>query len=318
MRLIHDEDGLLEKSKLRLEEASRLKSEFLVHLSHEIRTPINAIMGFSDSLRDGRHGKLTKTQAEYVSHIYSSGEYLFSLVNNILDLSKIEAEKMPLDLEPVEISELLESSVYIIGERAASQQVSLHLDVQPGLSNIHVDPLKTRQILYNLLSNAVKFTPDGGKVTLRARRVTRSEVGRVSGYWPSRTFPLDDSALMDFLEISIADSGLGIPSDGLEQLFQSYSRIDTGSEHKIEGTGLGLMLVKNLVDLHGGTVAAESAEGYGSRFLVWLPLRTNVGAVVEPDESILHKFAPKGIGSAREICAKVLLELAQQRTFVKA
>jgi signal transduction histidine kinase len=318
MRLIRDEDVLLKQSKLELEEASRMKAEILAHMSHEIRTPINAIMGFSDSLRDGRHGKLTQTQAEYVSHIYSSGEHMLALVNNILDLSKIEAGKAMPDLEQVDISELLENSVYIIREQAASHHVRLHLDVQPGFGDIHIDPVKTRQILYNLLSNAVKFTPDGGQVRLRACRVTRSDVAQVSGYWPSRTFPLSGSAFMEFLEISVADSGLGIPSDGLEQLFQSYSRIDSGSELKFEGTGLGLMLVKNLAELHGGTVAVESAEGYGSRFIVWLPLRTDAGAVVEPDESSLQKLVPESIWKARKVCAKALLELAQQRTFVKA
>lgn len=310
MRLSRDEATRLKSCKLQLEEASRNKSNFLAHMSHELRTPINAIMGFSGLLKAEQLGKLTKAQAEYVSDIFSSGEHMLSLVNNILDLSKIEAGKMTLDLEPVEMPVLLDGAISIIRGQAASRHMRLCLDVQPGLDDIQVDPLKTRQILYNLLSNAVKFTPVDGQLKLRARRVPRADVGKMSGRCPSRLFPLAGSEFMEFLEISVADSGPGIPRDGLERLFQSYSRIGSVSTHKSEGTGLGLMLVKHLAELHGGTVAVESAEGQGSLFIVWLPLRTDVGAASEPKELITSEIIVK----SRKICTKVLLDLARQRT----
>jgi signal transduction histidine kinase len=320
MRLIRDEELLLKNANLKLEKASRMKSEFLAHMSHEIRTPINSIMGFSELLKDGRLGKLTKAQTGYLNDIYDSGQHLLSLINNILDLSRIEAGKMALDLEPVEISALLDNSIFIIREKIATQHVRLHLDVQPGLGEIHVDPIKVRQILYNLLSNAVKFIPDNGQLKLRARRVPRSEVGQVSGNWPSRTFQLAEREFTEFLEISVVDCGIGIPREGLTRLFQPYSQIASGAAHKFEGTGLGLMLVKHMAELHGGTVAVESAEGKGSRFIVWLPLRTNVVAAIMPEELISRQSAPEVRMKTRKISARALLEqarqLAQQRTFV--
>lgn len=322
MCLSRDEETQFKKNKLELEQEGRKKSDFLAHMSHELRTPINSIMGFSELLKEGRLGKLTKAQTEYINDIYSNGQYMLALVNNILDLSKAEAGKMTLDLELVEISALLDNGISIIKEKVASQRVRLHLDIQPGLDDIciHADPLKARQIFYNLLSNAIKFTPDEGQLKLCMRRVPRTEVGEVSGYWPSRAFPLADSEFMEFLEISIADSGVGIPSAGLGLLFQPYSRINSGAARKFEGTGLGLVLVKHLVELHGGTEAVESSEGHGSRFIVWLPLRTNVGAATEPQELIEHQFVPEATGKMHKFSARAVVEqarqLVQQRTFV--
>ena len=324
LRLIRDEAVPLRNANLKLEQASRMKSEFLAHMSHEIRTPINSIMGFSELLKDGRLGKLTKAQTGYVSDIYDSGQHLLSLINNILDVSRIEAGKMTLDLASVEISALLDNSISIVREKIATQRVHLHLDVQPGLGDILVDPVKARQIFYNLMSNAVKFIPDNGQLEIRARRVPRFEVGQVSGHWPSRTFALAESEFMEFLEVGIADSGIGIPAEGLEQLFQPYSRIVSESARKFEGTGLGLMLVKHLAELHGGTVAVESAEGQGSRFIVWLPLRMDGVAMASPEELyeelISRQSAPEAIRNVRRISAGAVLEqarqLAQQRTFI--
>lgn len=288
MQISRDEKVVLKRNQHGLEASCRNKAEFLAHMSHELRTPINSIVGFSELLKNGQLGKLTKKQNEYIDDIYGSGQHMLSLINNTLDLSKAEAGRMTLDLERVEISALLDNGISMVKEKVASRRVRLHLDTQPGLDDlyIHADPLKARQILYNLLSNAIKFIPDNGQLKLCVRRVPRSEVGEVSGYWPSRTFPLADSEFMEFLEIGVADSGIGIAPEGLEQLFQPYSRINSGAARKFEGTGLGLMLVKHLVELHGGTVAVESSEGYGSRFIVWLPLRTDVGATTEPQQLI--------------------------------
>jgi PAS domain S-box-containing protein len=263
----------LRQKNIELEDASRMKSEFLANMSHELRTPLNAIIGFSEVLRDGLVGELTDQQRGFIGDIFRSGKHLLSLINDILDLSKVEAGKMTLDLETVQVSSFLANSLSIMREKAATRHVRLLMPEGGELGSIQADARKVKQILYNLLSNAVKFTNDGGKVTLRARRTARTEVGQSSGSLNSRSFPLADSEFVDFLEISVTDSGIGISGEGLAQLFQPFSQIDSGLARKFEGTGLGLAMVKLLAELHGGTVAVESAVGEGSRFTVWLPLR---------------------------------------------
>jgi PAS domain S-box-containing protein len=263
----------LQQKNVELEGASRLKSEFLANMSHELRTPLNAIIGFSEVLRDGLMGELTDQQRAFIGDIFNSGKHLLSLINDILDLSKIEAGKMMLDLDPVQVSSLFVNSLSIIKEKAATRRVRLVLDAPEELGTIQADARKVKQIVYNLLSNAVKFTGDGGVVTLRARCVPRAEASKLSGPWMGRTFPLAENDFTDFLEISVTDSGIGISEEGLEHLFRPFSQIDTGLARKFEGTGLGLAMVKLLAELHAGAVAVESAVGEGSRFTVWLPLR---------------------------------------------
>ncbi len=264
----------LQQKNVELEDASRMKSEFLANMSHELRTPLNAIIGFSEVLRDGLIGEMTDQQRGFIGDIFSSGKHLLSLINDILDLSKVEAGKMTLDLEPVHGRRRCSSnSLSIIREKAAARHIRLSMDAAEDLGSIQADARKVKQIVYNLLSNAVKFTGDGGQVTLRASRVPRADVGRLSGAGPGRSFPLADSEFADFLEISVTDSGIGISPEGLEQLFKPFSQIDSGLARKFEGTGLGLAMVKLLAELHGGTVAVESAVGEGSCFTVWLPLR---------------------------------------------
>jgi signal transduction histidine kinase/DNA-binding response OmpR family regulator len=263
----------LQQKNVELEDASRMKSEFLANMSHELRTPLNAIIGFSEVLRDGLLGEMTDQQRGFIGDIFGSGKHLLSLINDILDLSKVEAGKMTLDLEPVQVSSLFVSSLSIIREKAANRQIRLVLDCAEEMGSIRADARKVKQIVYNLLSNAVKFSIEGGQVTLRASRVPRAEVGRLSGSWMGRRFPLADNEIAEFLEISVTDNGIGIAPEGLEHLFKPFSQIDSGLARKFEGTGLGLALVKLLAELHGGAVAVESAVGEGSRFTVWLPLR---------------------------------------------
>ena len=258
---------------IELADASRMKSEFLATMSHELRTPLNAIIGFSEVLRDGLVGEMTEQQRGFIGDIFSSGKHLLSLINDILDLSKVEAGKMVLDLEPVEVSSLFLNSLSIIREKAAARHIRLALDAAEELGSIQADGRKVKQVVYNLLSNAVKFTVDGGQVTLRVSRVPRTDVARLSGRWARRGFPLADNEFTEFLRISITDTGIGIAPEGLTQLFKPFSQIDSGLGRKFEGTGLGLVLVKVLAELHGGTVAVESAVGEGSCFTVWLPLR---------------------------------------------
>ncbi|MEA2624826.1 MAG: hypothetical protein QOD06_871, partial [Candidatus Binatota bacterium] len=255
------------------EDASRMKSEFLANMSHELRTPLNAIIGFSEVLRDGLMGDLTDQQRGFIGDIFGSGKHLLSLINDILDLSKVEAGKMMLDLEPVQVSSLLVDSLSMIRQKAAIRHIRLVTNGAEDLGSIQVDARKVKQIVYNLLSNAVKFTLERGEVSLRAGRVPRIAVGRQSGSSTGRSFPLAGNDFAEFLEITVSDNGIGISPEGLEQLFTPFTQIDSGLGRKFEGTGLGLAMVKLLAELHGGTVAVESAVGRGCSFTVWLPFR---------------------------------------------
>jgi signal transduction histidine kinase/DNA-binding response OmpR family regulator len=264
----------LQQKNLELESASRMKSEFLANMSHEIRTPLNAIIGFSEVLRDGLMGELTEQQRGFIGDIFGSGQHLLSLINDILDLSKVEAGKMTLDLEPVEVSSLFANSLSIIREKAAARNIRLKIETADDLGRVQVDARKVKQIVYNLLSNAVKFTLDGGLVTLRSRRVTSAEVSKPSGAWHGRGYPLPpNNEFTEFLEIGVTDSGIGISPEDLELLFSPFSQIESGLARRFEGTGLGLSLVRSLAELHGGAVFVESSVGEGSRFTVWLPVR---------------------------------------------
>src|SRR5947209_16999373 len=210
---------------------------------------------------------------KFIGDILSSGKHLLSLINDILDLSKVEAGKMMLDLESVQISSLFANSLSIVKEKAHSRHISLTLNAPRELGSIRADARKVKQIVYNLLSNAVKFSTEGGEVILRATRVPRAQAGQLQRQAVGRVFPLVENGFDEFLEISVTDAGIGISPDGLEALFKPFSQIDSGLSRKYEGTGLGLAMIKLLAELHGGTLAVESAVGEGSRFTVWLPLR---------------------------------------------
>src|SRR5687768_5097861 len=263
----------LQQKNVELEDASRMKSEFLANMSHELRTPLNAIIGFSEVLSDGLLGDMSDKQRRFIGDIFKSGKHLLSLINDILDLSKVEAGKMLLDLESVEISPLLRNSLSIIKGQAATRHVRLDMRAADRLGSMNADGRKVKQIVYNLLSNAVKFSADGGEVVLQADRVPRADVGILGGPWAGRAFALADSTFPEFLRISVTDNGIGISPDGLEQLFKPFSQVDSGLARKFEGTGLGLAMVKLLADLHGGAVAVESGVGEGSCFSVWIPIR---------------------------------------------
>ena len=262
----------LEEKNLELEHASHMKSEFLATMSHELRTPLNAVIGFSEALKDGLVGDMSDVQREYIGDIFTSGQHLLSLINDILDLSKVEAGMMDLELEAVELAGLLANSLLIVREKAALQRIRLKLESLDDFGTLHLDLRKTKQIIYNLLANAVKFSEHGGSVTLSARQVAREQVGQVPGEWPVHSFALQPSAHQQFLELSVSDSGIGIAKDDMGKLFKAFSQIDSSLARKFEGTGLGLAMVKQLTDLHGGSVAVASREGQGARFVVWLPL----------------------------------------------
>ncbi|NVZ84677.1 PAS domain-containing sensor histidine kinase [Pseudomonas yamanorum] len=262
----------LEEKNLELEHASHMKSEFLATMSHELRTPLNAVIGFSEALKDGLVGDMSDIQREYIGDIFTSGQHLLSLINDILDLSKVEAGMMDLELEAVELAGLLANSLLIVREKAALQRIQLKLESPDDFGTLELDLRKTKQIIYNLLANAVKFSEHGGSVTLSVREVDRAQVGQIPGDWPTHGFALQPSEHQQFLELSVSDTGIGIARDDMSKLFKAFSQIDSSLARKFEGTGLGLAMVKQLTDLHGGSVAVASREGEGARFVVWLPL----------------------------------------------
>ncbi|TFD55294.1 PAS domain S-box protein [Cryobacterium frigoriphilum] len=266
----------LQETNIELEHASRMKSEFLATMSHELRTPLNAIIGFSEALKDGLMGEMTESQYEYIGDIFTSGQHLLSLINDILDLSKVEAGMMAVELEEVDVHSLLLNSLSIVRDKAAAHSIQLDVEIGDTLGVPHLDLRKTKQIVYNLLSNAVKFSHPGGRVVLRARRVPRSMVGTLAGGWPVHNFPLSHSDYDEFLEICVDDTGIGISHDNMTKLFQAFSQIDSGLARRFEGTGLGLAMVKQLAELHGGSVAVSSFEGEGARFAAWLPVHRSI------------------------------------------
>jgi signal transduction histidine kinase len=243
--------------------ASRAKSEFLANMSHELRTPLNAIIGFSEVLRDGQAGELGGRQREYADDIHTSGRHLLALINDILDLSKIEAGKMTLDLDEVELAPLLQSCLAIVRERALAHGIALKARLAGDLGTVRVDARKLKQMVYNLLANAVKFTGDGGTVILEARRERAHN-----------------------LEVSVVDSGIGIAEKDLPRLFAPFAQLDSSLARKYEGTGLGLSIVKRLAELHGGEVSVSSVLGVGSRFSLRLPLASAARAASCPAAAI--------------------------------
>ena len=233
------------------ENANRNKSEFLANMSHELRTPLNAILGFSEVLKEQMFGEVNDKQLEYLGDIHSSGQHLLALINDILDLSKIEAGRMELELSRFNLEALLENALVLVRERAGRHGLTLRLDVQAGVDEWVADERKIKQVVINLLSNAVKFTPAGGSVTLRARRVDASGV-----------------------EVAVIDTGVGIPEADQALVFEEFRQASGDHLGKSEGTGLGLSLAKRFVELHGGSIGVQSTPGQGSTFAFILPGRT--------------------------------------------
>ncbi len=231
-------------------EATRLKSEFLANMSHELRTPLNAILGLSEALREQTYGSLTPRQSQSLDTIHSSGEHLLSLINDILDLSKIEAGKLELNLAQVNVSEFCESCLVFVRTQAMQKKIGVTFEHDDNVAQLSVDPRRLKQILVNLLTNAVKFTPNGGHIGL------------------SVTAPKGD----DVVRFTVWDTGIGIAIDDTAKLFRAFTQIESGLTRPQEGTGLGLALVAKLVELHGGSVTLESELGKGSRFIVTLPM----------------------------------------------
>ena len=276
---LRERQGEIAEKNLQLEEASRLKSEFLSSMSHELRTPLNAIIGFSEVLKDGIFGELPPRQVAYITQVFESGQHLLSLINDILDLSKVEAGKMTLDLEEIALNDVLRATLNIVLEKAVKESIALHFDACEGDDRIVVDVRKVKQIVYNLLSNAVKFSRKNGDVHLSARLIHRDEL-KLTGQAgvATRLMPLEPSEFRNFLEIRVSDNGIGIDEQDLPKLFQSFRQLGSSLTRQYEGTGLGLSLVSRLAELHRGTIGVASALGRGTQFVVWLPWRTSHAA----------------------------------------
>jgi signal transduction histidine kinase len=238
----------IQEKSAQLEVANKHKSEFLANMSHELRTPLNAIIGFSEALSERMFGELTDKQAEYLADIHESGRHLLSLINDILDLSKIEAGRMELDLSTFHVPGALANAITLVRERAQRHGIALSLEVDERLGELSGDERKFKQIMLNLLSNAVKFTPDGGRVDVSARQAN----GRV--------------------EVAVRDTGIGIAPQDQALVFEEFRQAGRDGTRKAEGTGLGLALARRFVELHGGEIRLQSEPGKGSTFSFSLPL----------------------------------------------
>jgi signal transduction histidine kinase len=249
-----------------LQRATQLKSEFLTNMSHELRTPLNAIIGFSDLLLEGGGGEITAPQREFIEAVHRNGKHLLSLINSVLDLSKVEAGRMTLSLAVTDIREAITGAVADTASLRSAKRQECILDLDSAPLTIVADGVRIRQILFNLLSNASKFTPEGGKITLRAVR-TRAPLKRPA----DRAGDKPRLVQQEVVWISVTDEGVGIKQEDMPKLFQEFSQVDSSSKRRAQGTGLGLALCKKFVEMHGGTIGAESVYGKGTAFWFILP-----------------------------------------------
>jgi PAS domain S-box-containing protein len=232
-----------------LQEANRMKSEFLANMSHELRTPLNGILGFTEFLLDGKPGPLNSRQREYLGDVLSSGRHLLQLINDVLDLSKVEAGKMQLQIETFSLPASISEALGAVSHMAAGKLITLRRHVDPGLNMITLDRSKLMQVLYNLLSNAVKFT-DAGEVSVHVT--------------------LDANCK---LLLQVSDTGIGIDGNDYGKLFVEFQQLDATSSRRFGGTGLGLALTRKLIQFQGGTIEVHSQRGHGSTFTVSLPVQ---------------------------------------------
>jgi len=284
-RDISKERELLESIK----RANALKDQFLANVSHELRTPLNSIIGFSELLKEQVVGPLNEKQLQYVQNILQSGEHLLSLINDILDLSKVEAGTLEVESVPINLKEVLQWALFMQRERAKRHNISLNLDMDEGIGIVKTDPTRLKQVLFNLLSNAVKFTPDGGSVMVKAEKLNGE------------------------IQISVSDTGIGIPREKIEEIFKPFVQLDSSLSRQYEGTGLGLALTRRLVELLGGRIWVESQLGKGSTFHFTIPVELEKG---KNDERRGIKIpTPKGKKVSAEKREKVALIVEDDLNF---
>ncbi len=250
-RKVIERTEVLERMNEELERANELKGRFIANMSHELRTPLNSIIGFSDVLLEGTFGSLSEDQSRYITNIKAAGIHLLQLVNNILDLAKLEAGKAELQYEEFYIDELLHEVLSTMTPLAEKKEITITASIDPDIDELVADRIKIKQILFNLLSNAVKFTPEGGSVSVHAERVQEGEGG---GF-----------------RFSVKDTGIGIPPDETEKIFDEFEQVDSSTSRQQMGAGLGLSLTKKLVEIHGGKISVQSSLGKGSVFSFTIP-----------------------------------------------
>jgi signal transduction histidine kinase/DNA-binding response OmpR family regulator len=288
-------NGQIVESNRQLQEQTRLKSEFLANMSHELRTPLNAIIGFSEMLKDGLAGD-QDNQRRFAGHVFESGHHLLDLINDILDLSKIEAGKVELALDNVPLDGALADAVAMVATQAEAKGIRLQVDRGHPAGLLRADRRRLKQILLNLLSNATKFTPMGGLVTIGASVVDRSRaVDSLPGFRQGMRLPLPANEFERFVEISVFDTGIGIAADDMRRLFTPFTQISNSLTRSVEGTGLGLVMVHRLAELHGGTVAVTSEPGQGSCFTVWLPSRDDADAASRGLQAVMPQPASEAL-----------------------
>ncbi|HMB24854.1 MAG TPA: ATP-binding protein, partial [Anaerolineales bacterium] len=248
-RRVSERTRELYQTNAELEHANHIKNEFLATMSHELRTPLNSILGLSESLLEQRHGTLNEHQQKSLQIVETSGRHLLELINDILDLSKIDAGKFDIHPQTMEVNALCQSALALVRQQAAQKSISLTYEEDQAVSKFQADMRRMKQILVNLLTNAIKFTPKDGRVILRVQA----------------------NAEQDLIQFSVIDNGIGIARENLKDLFQPFVQVDSSLTRQFEGTGLGLALVQKLTDLHGGSVNVESEIGKGSQFTINLP-----------------------------------------------
>jgi signal transduction histidine kinase len=251
-RKVRERTSELDDARKIADAANNAKSEFLANISHELRTPLNSIIGFSEVMKDGMAGPLTDDQRDYCNDIWESGKHLLRLINDILDLSKIEAGMMELELGEVSPREVIEGTLFMFREKAVRHRIELTTNVAKDVASMTMaaDERKLKQVILNLTANAMKFSADGGKVGVKAEKM--------------------DSCLV----VSISDTGIGMAQEDIAKLFQPFRQLDTTLTKKYEGTGLGLHLCKKFIELHGGSISVESEQGKGSVFSFTVPIRS--------------------------------------------
>jgi signal transduction histidine kinase len=240
----------LEEQNRRIQDANRLKSEFLANMSHELRTPLNSVIGFSELIHDGKAGAISDVQKEYLGDILSSARHLLQLINDVLDLSKVESGTMEFHPEDVSLPDLSFELCATLNSLASRKGIKIQVDIDPAVKVVRTDPSRLKQVLYNYLSNALKFTGDEGDVALKMA--------------PEGS---------DFFRLSVTDNGVGIRPEDMNRLFVEFQQLDAGAAKKYQGTGLGLALTRRVVEAQGGKVGVESRFGKGSNFFAVLPRR---------------------------------------------